>query len=181
MPDGRMVALKLDTAGGGAGAFAYVVISPSAGSSLNNAASSTISFPSNAPQTYNGYPGPSPSLCATLDNQIVVAYINNSVYPCFMIFDTVGGSSYSNTLVAGTTTSLPAYYPSQSNGYVLKGVSVTAATAGGTGVVQTNGQTQLNSQYPLTTTAQAFDSTGTVIQGTKGTIVGRNITMTGGV
>ena len=181
MPDGRFVAIKMDSAGGGAGAYAFAVVSPSAGSSLSNIALGTFTFASNTPQSYNNNSGPMPSPCATLDNQIVVAYVNNSNYACFTIFDTIGSSTYSTTLVSGTTTSLPAYYPSQSNGYVLRGVSVTAATAGGTGVVQTNGSTQLNSQYPSGTTAQAFDSTGTVIQGTKGTIVGRNVTMTGGV
>ena len=181
MPDGRFVAIKMDSSGGGAGSYAYAVISPSAGSSLSNIAIGTFTFASNTPQSYNNNSGPMPSPCATLDNQIVVAYVNNNNYACFTIFDTIGSSTYSTTLVSGTTTSLPAYYPSQSNGYVLKGVSVTAATAGGTGVVQTNGSTQLNSQYPSGTTAQAFDSTGTAIQGTKGTIVGRNITMTGGV
>jgi len=181
MPDGRLVAVKMDSAGGGIGAYAYAVISPSAGSSLSNVAVSSFTFTSQTPQTYNSNSGPMPSVCATLDNQIVIAYANNSNYACFMIFDTIGSSTYSTTLVSGTTTSLPAYYPSQSNGYILKGVATTAATAGGTGIVQTNGSTQLNSQYPSGTTAQAFDSTGTVIQGTKGTIVGRNVTMTGGV
>jgi hypothetical protein len=181
MPDGRLVAVKMDSGGGGVGAYAYAVVSPSAGSSLSNIAISSFTFASNTPQTYNNNSGPMPSVCATLDNQIVVAYVNNSNYACFMIFDTIGSSTYSTTLVSGTTTSLPAYYPSQSNGYILKGVATTAATAGGTGIVQTNGSTQLNSQYPSGTTAQAFDSTGTVIQGTKGTIVGRNVTMTGGV
>jgi hypothetical protein len=181
MPDGRLVAVKMDSAGGGAGQYAYAVISPSAGSSLSNITIQTFSFASNTPQAYNSTRGPMPSVCATLDNQIVIAYLDNSNYACFMIFDTIGSSTYSNTLVSGTSTSLPAYYPSQSNGYILKGVATTAATAGGTGIVQTNGSTQLNSQYPSGTTAQAFDSTGTVIQGTKGTIVGRNVTMTGGV
>jgi hypothetical protein len=181
MPDGRLVAVKMDSVGGGIGAYAYAVISPSAGSSLSNIAVSSFTFASNTPQTYNSGSGPMPSVCATLDNQIVIAYVNNNGYACFMIFDTIGSSTYSTTLVSGTTTSLPAYYPSQSNGYILKGVATTAATAGGTGIVQTNGSTQLNSQYPSGTTAQAFDSTGTVIQGTKGTIVGRNVTMTGGV
>lgn len=181
MPNNQLAVVKLESGGGGAGPWAWALMNPFSGSSGSNYTAGTFTFASNTPQSSaTGY-GPGTSICATLDNQIVLAYINTSNYPCFAIFDLVGGSTYSNTLVSGTTTSLPAYYPSQSNGYILKGVATTAATAGGTGIVQTNGSTQLNSQYPSGTTAQSFDSTGTVIQGTKGTIVGRNVTMTGGV
>jgi hypothetical protein len=122
---------------------------------------------------------PNPSVCALFDNEYVVSYKNASGYPTFYIASAIAGS-YSTTTVAGTTLpNAPGLLPSQSNGYILKGVAVTPATAGGTGLVQNVGQAQLNSNYPSGTTYQAFDSTGTVVQGTKGTIVGRNVNMTG--
>jgi hypothetical protein len=56
------------------------------------------------------------------------------------------------------------------------GVAVTDCSAGGTGVIQTTGTTNLNSTYP-TTTAQTFDYTGQAAPGVKGTISGRSISM----
>lgn len=56
------------------------------------------------------------------------------------------------------------------------GVAVTDCAAGGTGVIQTTGTTNLNSTYP-TTTAQTFDYTGQAAPGVKGTISGRSISM----
>jgi len=56
------------------------------------------------------------------------------------------------------------------------GVAVTDCAAGGTGVIQTTGTTNLNSTYP-TTTAQTFDYTGQAAPGVKGTIGGRSISM----
>ena len=181
MPNNNLAVLKLDSGGGGSGSYIAAVIGAGCGASLAPILGTVaFGFASNAPMAWTSADGPIPSICATFDSQLVVAYLDTSQYPCFFILN-MTSASYSSAVVAGTTASLPAYYPSQANGHILKGVSVTAATAGGTGVVQTNGQTQLNSQYPATTTAQAFDSTGTVTQGTKGTIVGRNVTMTGGV
>jgi len=181
MPNNNFAVLKLDSSAGGAGAYIYAVFCAGAGASITSRiGANAITFNSNTPMQYTSFDGPIPSMCSTFDSQTVVAYANTSQYPCFFILNTAA-ATYSSSVVASTTASLPAYYPSQANGHILKGVAVTTATAGGTGVVQTNGTTQLNSQYPAATTAQAFDSTGTVIQGTKGTIVGRNITMTGGV
>jgi len=122
---------------------------------------------------------PTPCVAPTYDSGFVCGYKASSDYPAFFIGSTAT-ASYSTTLVAGTSIpNAPGLLPSQSNGYIFKGVATTTATAGGSGVVQNLGSAQLNSQYPAGTTYQAFDSTGTVIQGTKGTITGRNVNMTG--
>jgi hypothetical protein len=122
---------------------------------------------------------PTPCVCPTFDNGFVCGYKASSDYPAFFIGSTIL-TTYTQSIIAGTTVqNAPGILPSPSNGYIFKGVAVTTATAGGSGVVQNLGSAQLNSQYPAGTTYQAFDSTGTVIQGTRGTIIGRNVNMTG--
>lgn len=176
MPDGSFVCVMLDNST----YYGWAQITPgiSASSGSNSPyKSSTLNMTGAIP--YSASSNPSVCVAALFDNQFVVVYRDTSTYPRIFISSTTAGT-YSTTTVAGTTVSNPAYYPSQSNGYILKGVATTSAPAGGTGVVQTNGPAQLNSQYPSTTTYQAFDSTGTLIPGTKGTITGRNVNMTGG-
>jgi hypothetical protein len=122
---------------------------------------------------------PTPCVCPTFDNGFVCGYKASGDYPAFFIGSTIS-ATYTQSIIAGTTVqNAPGLLPSPSNGYIFKGVAVTTATAGGSGVVQNLGSAQLNSQYPAGTTYQAFDSTGTVIEGTKGTITGRNVNMTG--
>ena len=68
------------------------------------------------------------------------------------------------------------------NGYILQGVSTTPASAGGTGLVQTNGSATLNSSYSATAPASTFDFTmpnGSGISGVKGNAVGRSVTLKG--
>jgi hypothetical protein len=57
-------------------------------------------------------------------------------------------------------------------------VSQTAAPAGGVGTVQTNGSAVLNSNYSASTTGQFFDFDTPNTFGVKGSISGRNVTMT---
>jgi hypothetical protein len=177
MPDGSIVNIFLDTVNG----YAWKQIAPSLSVATGTIAaidSATISF-NTAFIPYGASSNPTVSIAALYDNQFVVAYRRQTdLYPVIFIGSTTAGS-YSLTTVSGTTVSNPAYFPSQSNGYIFKGVATTTVPASGSGVVQNVGAAQLNSQYPSTTTYQAFDSTGTLIQGTKGTITGRNVNMTG--
>lgn len=177
MPDGSIVNVVLDNNGGYGWAQIATSVSVASGT-ISPIDSSSISF-SGTFLPYSASSNAMVSIAALYDNQFVVAYRRTSdLYPTIFIGATVA-SSYSLTTVSGTTVSNPAYFPSQSNGYVFKGVATTTVTAGSSGVVQNIGAVQLNSQYPSTTTYQAFDSTGTLIQGTKGTITGRNVNMTG--
>jgi hypothetical protein len=92
----------------------------------------------------------------------------------------------SATLTAGTTLSGPVpVNPGTSgvlNGYCLQGVSITDATAGGTGKVQTNGLAALNTNYSASAPATAFDFTspnGSGVSGVRGTAIGRNVNLLG--
>jgi hypothetical protein len=149
----------------------YVGPNPSA-----NISSTSLTLPY---AMYTSNYGGLPSLAAGPDGQMYFVYIGSNRLPVFGCFN-LYATSYSTSVTSGVTVSTGALAPSQSNGYIFKGVATTAATAGGTGIVQTNGPAQLNSSYSASTAYQAFDSTGTVVPGTKGTIVGRNVNMTGG-
>jgi hypothetical protein len=152
------------------------IIETYVGPTAGNISSVTLTLPS-AP--YSSSNGPFLSVSAGPDGQIYFAYLNASQLPVFGCFN-LYATSYTTAVVSGVTVSNNALVPSQSNGYIFKGVATTGATAGGTGIVQTNGPAQLSSSYSASTAYQTFDSTGTPITGTKGTIIGRNINMTGG-
>lgn len=94
---------------------------------------------------------------------------------------TTANVTYSTTLTSGVTASSGGLVPSPANGYYLAGVSTSDCAAGGTGVLQINGAAALNSQYPATTTSQAFDfNTPALDVGVRGTIAGRNVILSGG-
>jgi len=122
--------------------------------------------------------GPNVRVIGLYDNVVAFAYLDGTqVIRVGQMVVTAG--SYSGSIVAGTTASNFAFYPSPSNGYYLAGVSASNCTAGGTGVIQTNGAATLNSQYPSTTSSQAFDFTSLTVSGVRGTIAGRNLVLKG--
>jgi hypothetical protein len=182
MPNGSVGVIALDSNAGTP--YQWGVFSPVSGNFNSWGSSGSLSFPgSTTPAGYQSSAGsgggPSPSLCALYDDQLVCSYYNTGTYYPYLMIVNATASSYSNNVISGTTVSNATFLPSQSNGYILKGVATTTATAGGSGIVQNVGSAQLNSQYPSGTSYQAFDSTGTLIEGTKGTITGRNVNMTG--
>jgi hypothetical protein len=167
LASGALVAVRMDI---NAGQYYVYVYSPTGTS--QHLANAISGLDQNAST-------PIPTLAPTFDNAFICAYRNSSGYPIFFVGSTVA-TSYSTSIIAGTTVpNAPGYLPSQANGYIFKGVAVTTATASGSGVVQNVGQAQLNSSYPSGTSYQAFDSTGSLVLGTKGTITGRNVNMTG--
>lgn len=148
---------------------------------LHNVNGETVSTTSTGALTLPYTPSGTPQMqvASVYDNVIAITYLASSSFPVLRI-QSVASQTYSVNVTAGVTpTSVPAYIPSQSNGYIFKGVATTSALAGGTGVVQNVGQALLNSNYSASTAYQAFDSTGTLVKGTKGTIIGRNVNMTG--
>jgi hypothetical protein len=144
----------------------------------SNGSISTASFTANDKNTGGG-PATCPRIISLYDNTFAFSYITNNGLTLKVGLLNVGASTYSTTLTAGTTVSQPALYPSPANGYYLAGVAASDCSAGGTGVVQTNGTTTLNSQYPSTTSSQAFDFTTNTVSGVKGTIAGRNVVLKG--
>lgn len=113
-------------------------------------------------------------------SRCVIAFLANStLLPYFGIVDTAS-STYSTNLTAGVSQSNASLSISPSNGYYLAGISASACTAGGVGAIQTNGVAVLNSNYPSTTTSQAFDFTSqSVRSGVRGTVSGRNVIIEG--
>lgn len=123
--------------------------------------------------------GPCARMVCLYDNTFAFSYITNNSSTLKVGILNVAASTYSTTITAGTSVSQPALYPSPANGYYLSGVAASDCTAGAVGVIQTNGSTTLNSQYPSTTASQAFDFTTNTLSGVKGTIAGRNVVLKG--
>jgi hypothetical protein len=116
-------------------------------------------------------------------NMVLVAYlIDTSTALVFGTLQINGSPDSAIFTTADATAGIPVYplatttvSPAVTN-TTFAGVAVTDCAAGGTGVIQTTGTTNLNSTYP-TTTAQTFDYTGQAAPGLKGTISGRSISM----
>jgi hypothetical protein len=116
-------------------------------------------------------------------NMVLVGYVSDASNT--LVFGTmlVNGAPDSAVFTTSDATNGSPIYPLATTtvtpsiaNFTFAGVAVTDCTAGGTGVIQTTGATNLNSTYP-TTTAQTFDYTGQVAPGLKGTISGRSISM----
>lgn len=169
MPNGQVMSVYFNTSGSAYNWFVHNLN----GQNPSNFSSGTFSLP------YTPASNPQVQVTSLFDNVIAVTYLASTSYPVLRI-EAVASQTYTTNITAGvSSTSVPGYIPSQSNGYIFKGVATTSALAGGTGTVQNVGTAQLNSNYSASTAYQAFDSTGTLVQGTKGTIVGRNVNMTG--
>jgi hypothetical protein len=170
MPNGQVLSVWLDSPGGSYTAFLH---------NLNGSSSSYTSQSIGLNGTGSSASTPHTCVSPLFDTLYVLTFIDSSSKG-YMQIQNFASQTYTTGITAGVTpTATAGFIPSQSNGYIFKGVATTAATAGGTGLVQNVGQAQLNSNYPAGTTYQSFDSTGTLVQGTKGTIVGRNVNMTG--
>jgi hypothetical protein len=133
--------------------------------------------------TNNTQSSPCPTLAPLYGHTLLISWKNSNNFPCFGFIDAYPWN-YSVALTAGVTPSNSAFAVSPPNGYIFQGVSVTSASAGGVGQVVTNGLAQLNSNYSTSTTLQGFDfqsPNGTAIDGPKGTIVGRNVNLTGNI
>lgn len=171
MPNGQVVSVYLDAPGA-----SYIARFHAMNSSATNVTNSlSLSLPG------TGSANSTPYVCVSpiFDNVFVLTFMDSANKGAVAIYNMVS-KTYSSPITAGVTVqNAVGYTPSQSNGYIFKGVAATSALPGGTGLVQNVGAAQLNTNYPAGTTYQAFDSTGTLVTGTKGTIVGRNVNMTG--
>lgn len=115
----------------------------------------------------------------------IFAWLDANNFPTYAILYSYPSTTVS-TITSGVTASAPqpiTPYSNQAlNGYVLQGVAVTSAPAGGTGQVQTNGIARLNSNYSVSTPASSFDfqtPNGTNIPGVKGTAIGNTVILEG--
>ena len=157
----------------------YYLYSPA--STLNVVGSSQpANYLNNSISVDNNTSGSTPSITCIYKDTFAFAYKTTSNALKVGIISTAS-RTYSQAITANVTASNTALIPSQSNGYYLAGVSASACSAGGTGVIQTNGSATLSADYPAATVSQSFDFTSpTVPVGIKGTIAGRNLTLQGG-
>ena len=121
---------------------------------------------------------PQPSLTPLYDGVMALVWIDSSSN-LRLAFINTANFSYSTNLVAGVTSSNTALNPTPTNGYVLSGVSVSSAPAGGTGLVQTSGLAKLNTNYNASQSTVSFDSTNPVSSGVRGSVTGLNVNMQG--
>lgn len=140
--------------------------------------------------TLSGWTGPTTRIeCQELriiplyGNVVLVGYlVDNNDGMCFGTLQVNGSPDSAVFSTSDSSNGVPIYPLATTNtspalaNLTFAGVAVTDCAAGGTGVIQTTGTTNLNSTYP-TTTAQTFDYTGQAAPGIKGTISGRSISM----
>jgi hypothetical protein len=117
-------------------------------------------------------------MAGSYGNNAFIGLVNASNFPTYTLVS-MGPVTYP---LAYTTASFSTpLTASPATGYYLVGVATTDCVPGGTGTVQVNGSISLNSNFPSTTTYQAFDFSNPTLYGVKGTILGRNITMQGNI
>lgn len=105
---------------------------------------------------------------------MVAGYITSSNYPSFTIFN---GEAFLSSLstTAGVTQS-----DATTISTPVAGIAASTASANTSGVLQTNGACQLNSNYPSTTASTSFSNgVGAGSPAVKGIIVGRNVNLIG--
>lgn len=107
---------------------------------------------------------------------VLVGYCDSNAYPAFV---SVAASAFaaSFTLTAGTDISTSTLNLTPEGGYSLQGISVTAATSGNSGLVQTRGTAALNSSYSAATPVTFFDFRNPITFGVNGTVIGRTVIM----
>lgn len=115
----------------------------------------------------------------------IFAWLDVNNYPTYAMLYAYP-STYAASITSGVTASalqpITPYSNQPLSGYVLQGVALTSAPAGGTGQVQTKGTAKLNSNYSASTPASSFDfqtPNGTSIPGVKGTAIGNTVILEG--
>lgn len=112
-----------------------------------------------------------------VEGACLIAFLDNNNYPSFFV-PMVYPSQVSKTLTAGTDISTTKLALNPDNGYVLRGVALTTATAGNTGLVQTKGVATVSNSYPSVATAFGFDSRNPITTtGVRGSVLGRTVTL----
>lgn len=114
------------------------------------------------------------SVSPYLGDSAIVAFLDSSSRPNFVVFY-ASSSTQSAVLTAGVTPSTPLVL-SYANRYTLMGVALTNCSAGGAGIIQTNGTAAISSSYP-SMTAAPFEFRNNTTYGVSGTVSGRIVTM----
>lgn len=107
---------------------------------------------------------------------ILIGFIDSNGYPAFTSI-VASPITVTTTLTTGVSSSFTGLNLVPEGGYSLQGISLTAATSGNSGLVQTSGTAALNSNYSASTPTTFFDFRNPLTSGTNGTVVGRTVTM----
>lgn len=111
-------------------------------------------------------------------NNVGIAFFENTSQRVVFCIVNAADNSFQYTVTTGIDVSVSGISLAQNTGYLLQGVSATAASAGGTGTIISSGSAQLNSNYS-NSFGGAFDFTVNGISGVKGTYNGRNVLLQG--
>lgn len=118
------------------------------------------------------------AIAPMVEGSCVIAFIDGTQLPCFFI-PVVQTSLISQTLTAGTDVSTSKLALTPESGFVLRGVALTTAAAGGSGLVQSKGVASVSASYPAGTAYTAFDFRCSTATGVRGSVTGRTVTMEG--
>lgn len=118
------------------------------------------------------------SVCPLAEGACVIAFIDDGQLPSFII-PYVQTTQASQTLTAGTDVSTTKLSLTPENGYVLRGIALTTASAGGSGLVQTKGVASVSASYQSITPVMNFDFRCPTATGARGSITGRTVTLEG--
>ena len=113
-----------------------------------------------------------PSIAPFIGDTCLLSVLNSSNYPTFYAFAPYASTQY-GVITGGSSLSNPVTL-SPATRFSLVGVAVTTATAGGTGVIQTKGNVQINTGYQSFST-QSFDFRNPTTLGVSGTVTGRTV------
>ena len=146
----------------------YQVFSPSGQNNIlvNDTAITGLSVPASASSC--------PSITPFVGDTCLLSVLNASNYPTFYAFAPYASTQY-GVITGGSSVSNPVTL-SPATRFSLVGVAVTTATAGGTGVIQTKGNVQINNGYQSFST-QSFDFRNPTTLGVSGTVTGRIVTL----
>lgn len=166
--EGDMFYVNGATTGGGASAGSY----PMPLGFQNMAGLSVSSF----------YPIPNAGGAANIalapsfnNSAIYVTLDSSTAFPVAAVVYPINGSLVTNLTAGVSACNAITLTPTR---YVLKGVAATTCAPGGSGLVQTSGVAQLNTQYS-SLPSQPFDFTNQIITGVRGIVSGRTVTIEG--
>lgn len=116
------------------------------------------------------------SIAPFIGGSCVIAYIDEIKQPCFFA-PIVGSFPISKTLTAGVDISVTTLQLTPESGYALRGVALTTAAPGSSGLVQTRGTASVSASYPAGTPFTNFDFRSSTSSGVRGRVTGRSVTL----
>ena len=116
------------------------------------------------------------SIAPFIGGSCVIAYIDENKQPCFFA-PIVGSFPISKALTAGVDISVTTLQLTPESGYALRGIALTTAAPGSSGLVQTRGTASVSASYPAGTPLTNFDFRSSTSSGVRGRVTGRSVTL----